>query len=610
MDWLDQQHDRCELLQPQRLPMLCRPLPFAQTDDGGYLSPLLRRPLMRVPTARMATLCSKDSMPDVYRMVNGLQDVPWRVNTEVYEVVSKLWELGRDIPKTARREDIPVPAKLPEDAPKEKRALHKLRGREIHSANEGNKGRRIAASQTLSIARRFLGRKFHYPYKLDFRGRVYCVPQFLTPQGSDLAKGLLLFDTAKPIGPSGGRWLKIHLANCFGVDKVSLEERVRWADANHNEIMRVAKDPLGSTWWHKADAPVCFLAACIEYAGFIHEGERFLTRLPICVDGSANGIQHLSAMSLDEGSGKHVNLLPCDKPGDIYAVVSSAATQILQQVADGSIQWTSKSKPKKGSKAKPMSPADCRRYAEMWLQYGLGRRVCKRPVMILPYGGTPTAVARYIDEEVTERMLEDRPHPFGNERTRAVRFLAAVVWKVMAEVIAGPRSTMQWTKTLASATNKAGVSLSWRTPSGFAVRQHYNEKRGRRIVTRIGWRAVSLIVYEDTPVLDRKRQARSLAPNWIHSFDGAAMCLTINGLFSTGVTDIMAIHDSFGTHACDMDSLARQLRVEFVRIYSVDRLAEFRGMIQECVPEAELPEPPPRGTLDITQVMESKYFFA
>ena len=47
-------------------------------------------------------------------------------------------------------------------------------------------------------------------------------------EGSDLCRGLLMFDVAKPLGPNGLNWLKIHLANLFGHNKITHMERVAW----------------------------------------------------------------------------------------------------------------------------------------------------------------------------------------------------------------------------------------------------------------------------------------------------------------------------------------------------------------------------------------------
>lgn len=62
--------------------------------------------------------------------------------------------------------------------------------------------------------------------------------------GDDLSRCLLVFAEAKPLGESGLRWLKIHLANLFGYDKASFDERVEFVHEHLNEIRDSAEKPL------------------------------------------------------------------------------------------------------------------------------------------------------------------------------------------------------------------------------------------------------------------------------------------------------------------------------------------------------------------------------
>ena len=132
----------------------------------------------------------------------------------------------------------------------------------------------------------------YMPYLLDFRGRIYAKPQFLNPQGSKLAKGLLTFATGKPLGERGVFWLAVHTANCFGYDKASLEDRVKWVKDNERMILDCACEPIEFQEWTKADSPWEFLAACMEWSNYLTHGEGYICALPISVDGKCNGLAH------------------------------------------------------------------------------------------------------------------------------------------------------------------------------------------------------------------------------------------------------------------------------------------------------------------------------
>ena len=68
------------------------------------------------------------------------------------------------------------------------------------------------------------------------------------------------------------------------------------------------------------------------------------------------------------------------------------------------------------------------------------------------------------------------------------------------------------------------------------------------------------------------------------------------------------MHDSFGTHATNIDVLCRVLRDAFITQYTPNVLANLRlQLIQET--GIELPEVPAQGTLRLQDVKYSRYFF-
>ena len=76
-----------------------------------------------------------------------------------------------------------------------------------------------------------------------------------------------------------------------------------------------------------------------------------------------------------------------------------------------------------------------------------------------------------------------------------------------------------------------------------------------------------------------------------------------------GISDFAVVHDSFGVHAHHVPRLAQSIREAFVEMY-LDRnaLEEFYENVEGVLPDLE--RPPTQGTLDIKEVLESKYFFS
>jgi DNA-directed RNA polymerase len=68
--------------------------------------------------------------------------------------------------------------------------------------------------------------EFFIPTNLDFRGRLYCVSEYLNYQSTELAKALLIFSKGEKLYKSDKEsinYLKAYGANCYGnkLDKMS-----------------------------------------------------------------------------------------------------------------------------------------------------------------------------------------------------------------------------------------------------------------------------------------------------------------------------------------------------------------------------------------------------
>ena len=71
-----------------------------------------------------------------------------------------------------------------------------------------------------------------------------------------------------------------------------------------------------------------------------------------------------------------------------------------------------------------------------------------------------------------------------------------------------------------------------------------------------------------------------------------------------------AVHDSYWTHACDVDKMNKILREEFINLYEQPILENLSKDLKLRFPCTEFPALPERGELDIKKVIDSKYFFA
>ncbi|RVU03582.1 T3/T7 RNA polymerase [Novosphingobium umbonatum] len=609
VDWLDKQHARCELLEPIHMPMIVRPRRWRTPFWGGYLT---KRPGLRLvkqwQNAYHSELRHVD-MPLVYKAVNTIQESPWRISSRILDLMTQVWEDGGNLGGLPQREDEPVPAK-PEDfdVNDEARSVWFREAAKVHEANAFMQSKRLQLSQRLWIANKFRDEEaIYFPHELDFRGRVYPVPTGGPhPQGDDAAKALLEFSEGMPIGETGGMWLTIHVANLFGVDKVSFSDRIKWVAENAAAIIDSGENPLdGGRFWTTADSPWCALAACIDYAGYCRDGAAHISHIPVALDGSNSGLQHFSAMLRDPVGAAAVNLLPSDKPQDVYMQVAVKA----QAIVDATPVITIKVKGKDGEDKEI-------EVANPWMNGKVTRAIAKRPTMTYCYSATRFGMVDMIHQTLREIDADKgQPHLGGFDNYQAASYLSYVVWDAISQVVVAATGAMGWLREVAKVATKATVPVWWTTPTGLPVLQMYTNMEGREIDVHIGGARTKLVIKTPSAetTLNSNGQANGIAPNFVHSFDGAHLQSVANGCNDAGIKSIAVIHDSFGTHAARTGELADILRQTFIDQYTPNVLQRFYEEISEQLPEEfveQLPPPPAEGLMDLQDMAAADYMFA
>jgi len=155
-------------------------------------------------------------------------------------------------------------------------------------------------------------KEFYIPVRIDNRWRVYCNVDYLNYQSTELAKALLLFARGNRINKTDNKaidYLKIYGANCFGnkLEKESFENRIKWVTENELKIVNLELLTV-------AENKLLFLAFCFEYRKyyeFLNKSSKyFISYLPIQLDATCNGFQHLTLLTSDKCLAKYLNLTP------------------------------------------------------------------------------------------------------------------------------------------------------------------------------------------------------------------------------------------------------------------------------------------------------------
>lgn len=441
--------------------------------------------------------------------------------------------------------------------------------------------------------------QFYYALDVDYRGRVYYVESYMNFQGSDLARSLLSFSKAQLVTPSGLRWMKIHCASSYNesypkesipswctsdykthldseglddisVDKMTLRDRELWVENNYAKVyMTAMKKTLND-----CEKPVAFLAVCIELLNYKENDGHYYSNLPIPVDGSNNGWQHLGAISKDEQTAGLVGLVPVDIQNDFYVQTAKMLISITKDETRRDILESMPMKrirkgiSKRGSMTRAYS-AGAQKIAENMFQDCSKYNYCDK------YG---------ITEEICKGLSRD-------------------LVKAIQLVCPGPLKTMKYLQQLANDRLEQGYGyITWTSPSGFPVIytcNHQRSEKQRGTISGLG--QINHVAKVDTGVSDRRGFMCGISPNFIHSQDAAHMSIVIDQFKG----DFAAVHDSFSTHASDVEELLAITKSVFIGMYNEDNyFNNIQARIEATATQPEL------GSLNIEDVEKSDYFFA
>ena len=550
---------------------------------------------------------------DWVESLNILQQTGWSINKEVYQVLMDSREdiLASDVNIVSaedghRNVDTKAEAKLA------KRADTK----------------RFVLNRTLEKAGAVLDKTFYYYMECDYRGRIYNTASFLNFASNDIARGQMLFSEKKLMTDEGLYWLAIHTACSYNqsysideipewtsadyisflqeeeltsisVDKMTLDDRVQWTMNNMSWILELwEKKELR----YEAEKFVSFLACCREWAKVweAHDNnEDYYSQLPIPVDGSNNGWQHLSAMSKDAHAASLVGVVPQDIQKDFYVQTAKELIKLMPE-------WFSE-------RQMPMK--------------AIRKGIAKRGSMTRAYSAGAAKIAEnmYLDcyvEGYTDKynITEDDCIELSKNLVKAIDI-----------VCSGPLKTMKFLQKIAEqeiasdwAIEASRKMMQWTTPSGFPVeyaawsemdlKQDVNiscDKRAKQPINQKTGEIYDNIrmclagkEYTDKPKI--RSFMSGISPNFVHSMDASHMSAVIKewgGSFGP-------VHDSFSVHASDVPDLLGIIKNEFVKMYDYHNFFDEIERMVLSEPTEFTYNQPELGSLEIREVKDSDYFFA
>ena len=579
------------------LPMLVEPRPWIGYQNGAFLqhaAQAVRTHAGDLHSRRYArTACENGDMDVVFASLDALGRTPWRVNRDLFEVMVAGWNSGEELGKIPPAQpNLPFPAEPSPDEGEQARFNWFYRSKDVENKIAGLHSQRCFQNFQLEVARAYLDQVFYFPHNVDFRGRAYPMVPFFNHIGADPSRSLLIFAKGKELGENGLRWIKIHLASLYGLTKATFEDREKFTEDNLSEVFDSATKPLdGNRWWLKADDPWQCLGACMELKRALDSPDprRFVSHLPVHQDGTCNGLQHYAALGGDVFGAKQVNLTPGDRPADVYSTVADMVrADIVAEAAQGD------------------------EMAKL-LQNHITRKVVKQTVMTNVYGVTFVGASAQVRRQIEGSIA------FSDNKglLEASSLVAKKIFKALSTMFFGATEIQNWFSDCAARISRAvtpeqivtlqksssGIKeenssfahkmltgsktktelndselfktpVIWTTPLKMPVVQPYREHVKQHVHTNL--QMISVVSPTVADPCQRRKQLQGFPPNFIHSLDASHMMLTALKCNEMGLT-FASVHDSYWTHAADVETMSKILREAFIRMHSEDIIGRLRA---------------------------------
>ncbi len=597
------------------------------------------------------------SMQKCIDALNLLQRTPYTINAYVLDAVRYVFdnELHRSVssyPNLSKIGEKPFPDEDRWEAmEKEDRRSFMQENTEIRASDSDADANVINIQRWVEEADELTElTQFYLPHNFDTRGRVYHVTEF-GHHNVDCLRGLFKFARRKPLGEHGALFIALQIANTYGVDKRSIDDRIEWSGSNEHAIIKAGEDfksreavtvkvfkddklvEVETTvfdFWASADDPCQFLAACHEWAeakAFEQRnpgmGQDFPSGLPIALDASQSGVQHYAGATLNEADGRLVNLCPsttAEKPSDLYLAVLAEAKRLMRERFNDP-QFM----------GDPDNEKRIVAYQRLLSWDGYGRSVTKRNSMTYCYSSRQYGFAEQLRTDVMNelskqlRLGEIDAHPFGEDRGWIDAFYIGELHEDAIEnVVTSAADGMRFLQSCARALARENKHFHFVTKWGFPVHQEYEETRETRpkpwlfdFGSKDYLRADDsqrLCLQVPTGRVDSRESRQAISPNVIHAQDALHLMMTVALCHEQGINDLMVVHDSFSANPGDAMLMSQLVRQSFVDLYSeYDLFADIRDQVLAQLDnpdDADLEPLPDRGSLNLLGVLQSQYAFS
>lgn len=552
---------------PSKLPMVCEPKDYEYKDDlipkkfGGYLlnNIYYTNGIFKEKVGYdKETLLKNENL--VVSLVNGLSKTPYKINTETLDFIYT-YGLEKKVLIDENEKGIQDFLKNP----------YKKIAKKNQKLYWSTLSKLILQQNILSIADTFSKiNKIYFPIRLCKRTRMYCETDYFNYQSNDLAKGLILFANPGKIIKTDHlaiKFLKGYGANMFGngLDKKSLNNRVKWVDNNSDKLLDIENNNMVELAENKS----CFISFCFEYKRFINfmndkNKVVFDTYLPIRLDATCNGFQHLTLLTREAKLLNKLNLSIStyeDDPDDFYTYITEKTYIYLEKennLLENSTNLNEYSTKYLNSIKK-------------LLKVKFDRAVVKLVIMTEPY---KASIYRLIEQIINKLDQHEegksKYYTYKNINVKLTRKDITVFVKAIKYIIGmeSPKITE-----LAKYLNelviictelKPQMAIPWRLPNGAEVLESYEIRKKDTYQAFSFIKANYTFIKYEKGKYSLKKQKDATMANLIHSLDASSIAL----LYKDFNKDLYTVHDCFAVTAENAKYLISKLSSVYIQMYS------------------------------------------
>lgn len=389
----------------------------------------------------------------------------------------------------------------------------------------------LALKQNRMIYDMYQDKEFSFVWQYDKRGRVYSKGYHINIQGNEYRKAMLKFAKSEKLTERGWYWLKVDLANAFGLDKETWDNRVSFIEQNIDSML---SNPV--EWESKADEPLLFRGSLEAYRKALKTGE---TNHIVRLDATCSGPQLMSVVMRDVEGMKLLNVLGDDTRWDYYTEVAKATYEAT-----------------KDSKIWGENPN--------WSDI---RNQTKKASMTYWYNS------------------ESKPQEFFGKDTKELK----EYYKVLDTLTKGACALKK--KINACWRNDVLVN-EWTMPDKHTVYCPVRHQKKSRIEVKEMKGGTAVFNFISTVIQAGEDEKRSLCPNLVHSIDGWVL-RNITTMLKEQDIALSPIHDSFGVHPNHCDTLRKCYRTTLARLYREDWIDKALSQIVEQEVKVERPNVDP-----------------